>query len=320
VLKSIDLLIGLTVVMLVASMAVTVMTGYVNHLSNLRGRSLRQGIADLLRLIDPNLAQPEKISEAVLKHPLIRDAENRMGTVVHREELTKLLMELAAGNGPGKLEKDLQDRLAATLAAHGIGNPAATLEKIRNAALRVEIEHPELSNMARANIAILQEAESHFVAKINTWFDQTMDRVSQRFTISTRTVTFLCGVVLVALLQLDSIALVNRIYVDDELRDSLVSEARSETTQSDQSNASGDKLYNFVVAQGVVPLPQYPTDLARFKDARHLAGMAFTTLLLSLGAPFWYNALNQLLQLRPKIAAVDDLQRKSRESAKAATG
>jgi hypothetical protein len=310
VLKSIDLLIGLTVVMLVASMAVTVMTGFVNHLSNLRGRSLRQGIADLLRLIDPNLAQPEKIAEAVLTHPLIRDAENRMGSVVHREELTKLLMELAAGNGPGKLEKDLQDRLATTLAAQGIDNPAATLEKIRNAALRVEIEHPELSNMARANIAILQEAETHFVAKIDTWFDQTMDRVSQRFTVSTRTVTFLCGVVLVALLQLDSIALVNRIYVDDALRDSLVSEARSE------SNASGDKLYNFVVAQGVVPLPQYPADLARFKDARHLAGMGFTTLLLSLGAPFWYNALNQLLQLRPKIAEADDLQRKARESAK----
>jgi len=313
VLKSIDLLIGLTVVMLVASMAVTVMTGFVNHLSNLRGRSLRQGIADLLRLIDPNLDRPEKIAETILTHPLIREAENRMGSVVHREELTKLLMELAAGNGPAKLEKDLQNRLAATLTANGIGNPAATLEKIRNAALRVEIEHPELSNMARANIAILQEAETHFVAKIDTWFDQTMDRVSQRFTVSTRTVTFLCGVVLVALLQLDSIALVNRIYVDDALRDSLVSEARSE---SGQTSASGDKLYNFVAAQGVVPLPQYPADLARFKDARHLAGMAFTTLLLSLGAPFWYNALNQLLQLRPKIAAVDDLQRKARESAK----
>src|ERR1700685_3819628 len=101
--------------MLVASMAVTVMTGFVNHLSNLRGRSLRQGIADLLRLIDPDLAQPEKVAEAVLTHPLIRDAVNRMGTVIHREELTKLLMELAAGNGPRKLAQDMQQHLAATL-------------------------------------------------------------------------------------------------------------------------------------------------------------------------------------------------------------
>jgi hypothetical protein len=307
--KSIDLLIGLTLVMLVASMAVTVMTGFVNHLSNLRGRSLRQGIADLLRLIDPDLAQPDKIAEALLKHPLIRAAENRMGSVIHREELTKLLMELAAGNGPRKLAREMQERLAATLKADGIDNPAATVDKIRAETLRIEKEHPQLSNMARANLAILQEAESHFVAKINTWFDQTMDRVSQRFTVSTRWVTFLCGVVLVAALQLDAIALINRIYVDDALRESLVVQAR---TQSD--------LYNFVVGQGVVPLPKYPADLARFKDARHLAGMMFTTLLLSLGAPFWYSALNQLLQLRPKIAQVDDLQRKARESAKGSSG
>jgi hypothetical protein len=307
-LKSVDVLIGLTVVMLVASMAVTVMTGFINHLSNLRGRSLRQGIADLLRLIDPELAHPETLAEAVLMHPLIRDAVNRMGSVVHREELTKLLMELAAGNGPRKLAQDLQNQLAATLKTHGIDNPAATLEKIRTEALRIEKEHPELSNMARANIAILQEAESHFVGKINAWFDQTMDRVSQRFTVSTRKVTFACGLVLVVALQLDSIALVNRIYVDDALRDSLVGEAQSER------NASSDKLYNFIVAEGVVPLPRYPADLGRLKDGRRLAGMIFTALLLSLGAPFWYTALNQLLQLRPKIAQADDLQRKARES------
>ena len=313
-LKSIDLMIGLTVIMLVASMAVTVLTGFVNHLSNLRGRSLRQGIEDLLRLIDPDLAHPEKIAEAVLTHPLIRDAENRMGTVIHREELTKLLMELAAGNGPRKAEEDMQQRLANTLKEHGIENAAVTLEKIRAEALRMEKEHPELSNMVRANIAILQEAASQFVAKINTWFDQTMDRVSQRFTVSTRGVTFLCGLVLVAALQLDAIALVNRIYVDDALRDSLVSQAKSE------NNTSGNNLYNFVVSQGVMPLPQYPAALGRFKDARHLAGMAFTTLLLSLGAPFWYTALNQLLQLRPKLAQVDDLQRKARESPQGSAG
>lgn len=308
-LKSIDLLIGLTVVMLVASMAVTVMTGFINHLSNLRGRTLQQGVADLLRLIDPDLAQPEKVAEAVLTHPLIRDAVNRMGSVIHREELTKLLLELAAGNGPLKLAEELQQRLAATLKTHGIDNPSQTLDKIRAEALRIEKEHPEFSNMARANIAILQEAESHFVAKINAWFDQTMDRVSQRFTVSTRWVTFLCGLVLVALLQLDAVALINRIYVDDALRDSLVSRARNESN-----------LYDFVVAQGVVPLPRFPADLERFKDARHLAGMVFTTLLLSLGAPFWYNALDRLLQLRPKIAQVDDSQRKARESVKAGPG
>ncbi len=98
-LKSIDILIGLSVVMLVASMAVTVMTGFVNHVRNSRGRNLHQGIADLLRLIDPALALPvvNGIARAILTHPLIRDGQRRMGAVIHREELTKLLIELGTG-------------------------------------------------------------------------------------------------------------------------------------------------------------------------------------------------------------------------------
>lgn len=314
-LKSVDVLIGLAVVMLVASMAVTVMTGWWNRLVQLRGHTLRGGIADLLRLIDPALKEPGKIAEAVLKHPLIREGEDRMGTVVHREELTKLLMELAAGTGPVTLGADLQKALAASLASHGIADPGAALERIRGAALQIEKAQPQLANMVRMNKAILQEAESQFVGKINAWFDQTMDRVSQRFVVSTRRVTLACGLILVAGFQLDAIALVNRIYVDDALRDSLVSQAKTVPDQEPQgSDPSGEKLYNFVIEEGVVPLPKYPEALKMFEDPRHPVGMVFTTLLLSLGAPFWYNALNQLLQLRPKIAAVDDAQRKARES------
>ena len=37
-------------------------------------------------------------------------------------------------------------------------------------------------------------------------------------------------------------------------------------------------------------------------------------LLLSLGAPFWYSSLSQLLQLRSKLAEEDDVQRKERQS------
>src|SRR4051812_47385521 len=112
-LKSIDILVGLSVVMLVASMAVTVMTGFVTHIRNSRGRNLQQGIADLLRLINPSFttAVVNAIAGAVLTHPLIRDNKGRMGSVIHREELTKLLMELSAGNGPQQLEPAIQAQL-----------------------------------------------------------------------------------------------------------------------------------------------------------------------------------------------------------------
>jgi len=54
-LKSIDILIGLTVIMLALSMAVTVITQFVITVLNNRGRHLRRGLVDLLGLIYPQL-------------------------------------------------------------------------------------------------------------------------------------------------------------------------------------------------------------------------------------------------------------------------
>ena len=70
----------------------------------------------------------------------------------------------------------------------------------------------------------------------------------------------------------------------------------------------------------MITLPNYPGDFAKFTDLRHVTGILFTTLLLSLGAPFWYGALQQLLQLRSKIAQDDDAQRKSRQTSREPVG
>jgi len=50
-------------------------------------------------------------------------------------------------------------------------------------------------------------------------------------------------------------------------------------------------------------------------DVRKIPGILLATLLLSLGAPFWYNALKKLLQLKPLLTQKDDQQRADRQSA-----
>ena len=79
-LKTLDVLIGLTVVMLVLSMGVTMLTQFVTTMLNSRGRHLKRGLVDLLNQIDPALKQKigtatesmaGRVAEAVLTHPLI---------------------------------------------------------------------------------------------------------------------------------------------------------------------------------------------------------------------------------------------------------
>jgi hypothetical protein len=350
-LKSVDILIGLSLVMLVVSMAVTLMTQALVSIRQSRGRHLMRGLSDLLEQLHPGITADiaKELSEAVLKHPLIRGSEKRLGSVIRREELTKLLLGFAAIGQPSpetgatfpepdkpedilrmvgtRLSQGAQTALLRALTDNGIRDPKQTLANVRMLALQLERTNPELATTARHNLAIMHEASSDFVAKLNGWFDQTMDRVSERFTFSTRVLTFISAAIVACALQLDTVALVNRLSMDDNMRNALVQEAvalkdRQDAAptaapeppaQNPEERAKMIRDYYEVMAQaGVLRVPGR-TWLSDWKDVS-FPGLVISTLLLSLGAPFWYNALNRLLQLRSALARKDDIDRKDRES------
>jgi hypothetical protein len=327
-LKTLDVLIGLTVIMLALSMVVTLITQFGTTIVNSRGRHLRRGLADLLAQIDPALrsasgeqrqAIANSIATAILTHPLISATGRRLGSVVHREELTKLLLDLADENSP--LQPHARDALREALKKNGVPDPAATVRNIRAAALQIEASNPDLAASMRQTLAILQEARNDLTAKVNNWFDQTMDRVAQRFTATTRAITF-GGSLLVALaLQVDTIGLVNRLAADDALRQAFVAQAAGTHASMSGAPASAGapttqsierEYLSFMAENGLIGIPRSVQDWRERWGAINLGGVLVTTLLLSLGAPFWYNALGRLLQLRSLLAAKDDAQRQAR--------
>ncbi len=321
-LKSIDILIGISLVMLLASLVVTALTEFVTNLWNSRGRHLLQGIADLLQQIDPNLerALATKIAAAVLTHPLIRDVAGRYGTVIQREELTKILLELAADDGPQKLDDTVRQRLAQALSKNGISHPDQVIQRVRELILQLELSRPDLATHVRHSIALLEEAQSAFVAKVNGWFDQTMDRVSARFTLTTRGVTLVIGLLLAFAVQLDTPLLVNRLATDPQLRASMIQQAAALDAQqhawdqmtAEQRRQAFDKLAN-------ANLVTIPSDFAEWWSnwsgpGAHptVLGAVLTAILLSFGAPFWYNALKNLLRLRSTLAQKETDQAEQR--------
>ena len=72
-LKTLDILIGVATVMLLFSMAVTIVTQFVANLMQSRGKNLLEGLAGLLRQIDPSIGREvaEKIAKTLLQHPLV---------------------------------------------------------------------------------------------------------------------------------------------------------------------------------------------------------------------------------------------------------
>jgi len=310
VIKSIDILLGLTLVMLVASMAVTVLTQIWTTFFNMRGKHLRDGLIDLLNQLHCSLTPTDTkaIAEHLLRHPLIRDGANRLGSLIHRDELTRLLLESAAGQGTHVLEASARQALVKALAHNGVADPDACLECIRTAALSLELSQPALAVSARHDLAILQAASSDFVAKINGWFDQTVDRISARFTYSTRRVTLFIAVVVVGITQMDTVSLVNRLSTDDVLRGSLVQKAYAQQ----QLSSMDPHQLAALASRDIFPIAQSPREWVSQWQPAKIPGTGLSVLLLSLGAPFWFEALKNMLRLRSLIAVKDDTQRAQR--------
>ncbi len=340
-LKTLDILIGVATVMLLFSMAVTIVTQFVANLMQSRGKNLLEGLAGLLKQIDPKIAPDaaKKIADTLLKHPLVAEAGGRLGEVIHREEFTTLLLGLSAGESAATLEPLAKKALDDLLAKNGITDPAGTLKNIRAASLQLEAASPELANDVRHGMAILQEARSQFVAKVHGWFDQTIDRVSSRFTVTARVITFIASVLVATTVQLDTFALVNRLSVDDQFRtaaqqgaNDLLNTTSNPTSASAASGATvtppasassatppdtkavQKRYYDLLSTYGMVALP---TDWQTWHDKwkwSKIPGILLSALLLSLGAPFWYGRLQDLLKLRSTVAQNDAKQRTIRQT------
>lgn len=431
-LKSVDILMGLSVVMLVASMAVTLLSqGMLNLLAS-RGRNLRIGLADLLELLDVRLSreQADAIAAKTLSQRIIGGRCRcrlpawlqffQFGEVIHREEFIKILLDLAASYDGAiktefeaiqarianktinvsqaaealdtqlqqypqfyksvdvapliakikkekaahpkkksyqKLEKivssqiDLFDSLKSVLHDNGIEDPAATLKNVRMQALELEKSNPELAQDVREANALLQEASSDFLAKICLNFDHSIDRVSVRFTATTRVVSVICAALVAIALQLDTVYLINRLAMDEQMRSAFVelapkladeptvqaaSQLSAENNQEkpvgdlEQAGASaGDantsletqKYYlNFLAEQGLISLSTDVDAWCRHWRVVSFPGLILSIFLLSLGGPFWYNALGKLLQLRSVLARKDEEQKTIRQTTQTAAG
>ncbi len=170
-------------------------------------------------------------------------------------------------------------------------------------------------------------------AGVNSWFNTVMDRTTERFVAQARWVTAITALAFSFVLRIDSLQLWQRLSTDSEFRAKLVSasEEQGEAWLRDHLKGTSDRdsvlsTYNSQFDQAtkswlgelrnsttsvneqlqqasfqLIPTP-YPPFGGYVTDLRHLAGTLVTVLLLSLGAPFWFNLLRQMANLRPAIA------------------
>jgi hypothetical protein len=329
-LNILNVVIGLSFIMLVLSMIVTVICQFISSAINSKGANLRDGLADLLTGVSASFTPAERqaIATGLLNHPLIADmhwfGSRRLGTVIQREELNELLLELAAGESAGRLEAAVATKLKKVLEQYGIDDPAGALASVRASAMQLQMAQPEVAAAKQVAKALYLES-APLAASINAGFDRIMARVAERFTLSMRAWTVLAALVVAWSLQVDTIALVNRLGRDKDFQAKVADAAVSYIGKTSAPTAP--------VEGG--PPPSSAQVQAAVQDAKALYGIDVLTLpkslptqwpfgftpgvlasalLLSLGAPFWYNVLKDAVRFRSALSAKDDKEREERRS------
>jgi len=86
-LKSLDILIGFAVIMLAVSMSVTLIIQWILQVAQTRGKKLEEGIAGLLRQIDPEILTNDissQLANRILTHPMLARSGRKLAEVVQR--------------------------------------------------------------------------------------------------------------------------------------------------------------------------------------------------------------------------------------------
>jgi hypothetical protein len=152
------------------------------------------------------------------------------------------------------------------------------------------------------------------------WFDDYMDRVSGWYKRKSQTINLVLGLALALMLNVDSLAIFNSLSTDPALRAAAVEVATKyvndqsppiQTTQPvtvtqtvpDLNEPIGKILeLERTLAQLNLPLSWAPADEKIPVDLTgwfyKIAGLLITALLVSLGAPFWFDLLTRFVSLR----------------------
>lgn len=336
-----DILIGFAMVMLIASSMVTVITGWFMGWMKYRSQILAWGLQQLLSKMDPRLSPHAKaIVEKILIHPLVADLNGagrpQKSKVIHREDLIRVLLDLAES---ADLDDASRAALRAVIGQDQNDTPGELLQKIQKRAMELEAQFPDAAKYLWHTEAIVEKAGGHFVAGIMGWFDQMSNNLSEVFTQKARQVTVLVALAVAFLLPLDSIDLLRRLATDPALTAALVTRAQQTVDKYEPASASGDLQKDIKKLQelkskidqpdfSVLPAgwwseklwSQAPGEASEsFQwgvSLRAFFGVLLSAALMSLGAPFWFDMLKNLLKLKPALATQEEKDRQDRAASK----
>jgi hypothetical protein len=290
----------------VLSLAVTMLTQIVANLLRLRSRHLRDGVLDVFRQLGWGFVGD---GAEILARKVVRSKD-----AITREDLIETLLVLAQKN------PELKEKITSLTPGF---DPQALLAHVRRTALELSVERPDLAAAVVRSAAFARSPLAGLASEVFGVFDSTMDRVSAKFTAQSGKLVAIIGIAVALALPLDTFDLLKRLARSDSAREQAVALAQTfaenrsniDPTPADPTPRDVRLAVAKLQAAEVIVVPSSRAEwLARWQQV-NWAGVAVSALLLTLGGPFWFTVLKDLLRLRSAAASQESQDRAQRQAA-----
>ncbi len=270
-----EVAIGIVFVYLLLAICCTTVNEWISGLLKTRSRLLLQGIAQLLNQGDnPKAAE---IVDAFFGHPLIRGImrKGEHPSYLSARTFAMTLIDLVTPDRGGSISFD--DLIT------GIKNG------LPDGGLRTS-----LLALLRNTDRTMQGAQ----LKIEAWYDDAMDRVSGWYKRKTQVWTLIVATVLTIACNGDTIHMARRLWIEPALRSTVAVAAQKESRISGPVDTHLIDTTTARLLGEVIGWDdrQQVEDLSTW--AQRILGWILTIIAVSLGAPFWFDALKRFVNVR----------------------
>ena len=314
-LQVLDIGLGMVFLYLLLSLACTAATELISGAVRLRASTLVQGIKNLIR--------DDTLQKEFLDHPLIK--------ALHRE---------------GKMPSFIPPRTFALTLLHTI--PGVDISKGIEGVREAVKQLTPNSDLQKTLLILIDDAGDDLLklrANIETWFNDTMDRVGGWYKAKAQVITVVVCLLVVGFSNADTIQWVKALSSDSSLREALVAQAEvyakrdqpaplvTSSEPADSKNvaaqaeskkvASGeteslktaakriqsnlDEIKNLGIPFGWEKAPEKIDWLLK------VVGLLLTVLATSLGAPFWFEMLKKIVNIKTAGASPSNAKDKGEE-------
>lgn len=273
-----EVAVGLVFIYLVVSTVCSGIKEIIARLFDTRAKTLEGTIRKMLA--DPD----NKITSAILQNHLITGAieSGNRPSYISSRNFALALFDTIAPADPTKQRtvQDLKD-----------GISKLPDKRVQKSLLGVVDSAQQDADLARQ--------------RVENWFDDSMERASGAYKRTAQKYIAVFGLVLCAALNIDTLLIVRELWSDDAVRATITKQAQDAAANGHAPNFCPDgsnSISDCIRAANIPPLgwahtgSHAPPELSEWP--LKIFGILISGIAVALGAPFWFDLLNKIVNLR----------------------